>query len=307
MLGEINQGVPEDAHRRPAPGARTVESGGVMKRETRYRRVWFSSSVLREAYQVFQSRIADNGEDASTSFYESFRVAVDDSTTWDYDDMDEFIAAYRNSSGEASLYAHPSRSSSRHLMHVQVLLRGDERVTRVEVTAPSRPAIEAVFDVFEAHLHNSRLPDPPDTAALARPTVFLGHGRSPIWRDLKDHLQDQHGYDVEAYEVGARAGHGIRDILEEMLQQSTFAILVMTGDDATTDGVVQPRLNVVHEAGLFQGKLGFNRAVMLVEEGVQGFSNIQGIAQIRFPIGHIKETFGDVLATINREFPTSAA
>ena len=278
-----------------------------MERETYYKRVWFSSSVLREAYQVFQSRVAGDGEDASTCFYESFSVAVDDSTTWGYDDMDEFLAAYRNSSGEASLYAHPSRSSSHHLMHVQVLLRGDERITRVQMRAPSRPAIEAVFDVFETHLHNSKLPDPPDIPTSARPTVFLGHGRSPIWRDLKDHLQDQHGYDVEAYEVGARAGHGIRDILEEMLRQSTFAILVMTGDDETTDGVVQPRLNVVHEAGLFQGKLGFNRAVMLVEEGVKGFSNIHGIAQIRFPVGHIKETFGDVLATIKREFSAEAA
>lgn len=278
-----------------------------MKRKTLYERVWFSSSVLRDAYQVFQSRIAADGEDDSICFRESFSVDVDDSTTWDYDDMDEFLAAYRNSSGEAFFYAHPSRSSSDHLMVVQVLRMGDERTTKVEVKAPSRPAIEAVFDVFEAHLHNSRLPDPPDIPTHGRPTVFLGHGRSPIWRDLKDHLQDQHGYDVEAYEVGARAGHGIRDILEEMLRQSTFAILVMTGDDETTDGVVQPRLNVVHEAGLFQGKLGFNRAVMLVEEGVEGFSNIHGIAQIRFPVGHIKETFGDVLATINREFPAEVA
>ena len=113
--------------------------------------------------------------------------------------------------------------------------------------------------------------------------------------------------DVEAYEVGARAGHGIRDIPEEMLRQSTFAILVMTGDDETRDGVVQPRLNVVHEAGLFHGKLGFNRAVMLVEDGVEGFSNIHVIAQIRFSVGHIKESFGDVLATINREFPAEVA
>ena len=107
-----------------------------------------------------------------------------------------------------------------------------------------------------------------------------------------------------AYEVGARAGHGIRDILEDMLREST---LVMTGEDETIDDNVHPRLNVVHEAGLFQGSLGFSRAIVLLEEGTQEFSNIHGIDQIRFSIGNIRETFGDVVATIHREFPVGTA
>ena len=36
-----------------------------MERQTHYKRVWFSSTVLREACQVFHSRIADDAEDAS--------------------------------------------------------------------------------------------------------------------------------------------------------------------------------------------------------------------------------------------------
>jgi predicted nucleotide-binding protein len=87
------------------------------------------------------------------------------------------------------------------------------------------------------------------------PRVFLGHGRSPVWRDLKDHLQDQHGLKVEAYETGSRAGHTIRDILEEMAARSNIAFLVLTGEDATAEGGSQARMNVIHETGLFQGKL----------------------------------------------------
>jgi predicted nucleotide-binding protein len=115
-------------------------------------------------------------------------------------------------------------------------------------------------------------------------------------------LHEKHGFGVEAYEIGARAGHAVRDILEEMLSKSAFALLVMTAEDETSDGRVRARQNVVHEAGLFQGRLGFSRAIVLLEQGTEEFSNIHGLEQIRFTKGNIKETFGDVLATLRREF-----
>ena len=124
-----------------------------------------------------------------------------------------------------------------------------------------------------------------------------------MWRDLKDHLQDKHGYSIEAYEVGARAGHTIRDMLEQMLSSSSFAILVLTAEDETSNGKFLARQNVIHETGLFQGRLGFNRAIVLLEKGTEEFSNIHGIEQIRFSKNNIKETYGEVLATLKREFP----
>jgi len=75
----------------------------------------------------------------------------------------------------------------------------------------------------------------------------------------------------------------------------------MTGEDKTESGELHPRLNVVHEAGLFQGRLGFHRAIVLLEEGTTEFSNIYGVEQIRFK--NIREVFGDVVASIYREFP----
>ena len=81
----------------------------------------------------------------------------------------------------------------------------------------------------------------------------------------------------------------------------------MTGEDETSEGGLRARQNVIHEAGLFQGHLGFNRAIVLLEEGTEEFSNIQGIEQIRFGKKNIKETFGEVLATLRREFVDGAA
>ena len=72
-----------------------------------------------------------------------------------------------------------------------------------------------------------------------------------------------------------------------MLQKSSFARLVLTGDDVMPDGSFHPRLTVVHELGLFQGKLEFSKAIVLLEEGLEEreFSNIAGIQQLRFSKG----------------------
>lgn len=145
------------------------------------------------------------------------------------------------------------------------------------------------------------MPSPP-IAPPQKPRLFIGHGNSEQWRDLKDHLHDKHNYDVEAYEIGARAGHAIRDILEDMLSKSSFAILVMTGEDKDEKGNLRAKQNVIHELGLFQGKLGFSRVIILLEEGTEEFSNIHGIHQLRYGKLHIKETFGEILATLKREF-----
>lgn len=138
---------------------------------------------------------------------------------------------------------------------------------------------------------------------VPKPLIFIGHGQSPLWRDVKDHLHDLHGYDVISYESGSRAGHTIRDVIAELLEKASFGILIMTGEDRHQDGSLSARPNVIHEVGLFQGRLGFTKAIVLLEEETQEFSNLHGVNQIRFAKGNIRETFGDVLAVLRREFP----
>ncbi len=57
----------------------------------------------------------------------------------------------------------------------------------------------------------------------------------------------------------------------------SFAVLVMTGEDETATGNIRSRSNVIHETGLFQGKLGFSKAIILREEGCEDFSNIDSL------------------------------
>lgn len=220
--------------------------------------------------------------------------------TWEFDSEDEFFGAYRKyepNADQSKFYY--SRSLIFHSLEIESV-SGRDSIVRVsfKMDLDRRSAIERVFDVFETAAQKSKLP----YEAIVKPKIFIGHGRSASWRDLKDHLHDKHSYEVVAYEVGSRAGHTIRDILEDMLAKTSFAILVMTAEDQTIDGQFRARQNVVHETGLFQGRLGFNRAIVLLEDSVEEFSNLHGIEQIRFSKGNIRETYGEVLATIKREF-----
>lgn len=132
-------------------------------------------------------------------------------------------------------------------------------------------------------------------------TVFVGHGRNPQWQELRHHLEDKHGWKVEAYEIGSRAAFNIVQSLKSMMEKSQAAILVMTGEDKMSDGSLRARQDVIHEIGLFQGKLGFERAVVLREENAESFSNLAGVDEIRFPVGRIKESISDILAFLRRE------
>jgi predicted nucleotide-binding protein len=220
--------------------------------------------------------------------------------TWNYDSEDEFFGDYRKyDPSNCQNHFHYKRTVLFHALEIESLSGTDSRIAvKFSRDADSRSAIERVFDIFETDAPKSKLP----YELTEKPKLFIGHGRSNLWRDIKDHLHDKHLYEVVAYEVGSRAGHTIRDILEDMLAKSSFAILVMTAEDQTIDGQFRARQNVVHEIGLFQGRLGFNRAIVLLEDGVEEFSNIHGIEQIIFSKGNIRETYGEILATIKREF-----
>jgi len=131
--------------------------------------------------------------------------------------------------------------------------------------------------------------------------VFIGHGRSPIWKDLKDFVQDRLKLPWDEFNRVPVAGFTNIARLSEMLDAASIAFLIMTGEDEQTDGKFNPRMNVVHEAGLFQGRLGFTRAIILLEDGCEEFSNIEGLGQIRFPKGNIKAGFEDIRQVMERE------
>lgn len=207
------------------------------------------------------------------NLYTILNITLENGDSWKHDNEAEFFSDYRKihiGSDYGLVYSNYKIYVNFHSF--------PSRYTIISIEAPSRDKIEAIFSVFEKHAHDCQLPPLPQPEKTeSQPIVFIGHGGSSQWKELKDHLHEKHGFAVEAYEVGARAGHAIRDILEHMLSKSSIAFLVMTGEDKDEHGNPRARQNVIHELGLFQGHLGFARAVVILEEGTDEFSNIHGI------------------------------
>ncbi|MFK5979929.1 MAG: nucleotide-binding protein [Rhizobiaceae bacterium] len=138
---------------------------------------------------------------------------------------------------------------------------------------------------------------PTDTANK----IFIGHGRSELWRVLKDFVSDRLKLDYEEFNRFPTPGMGTQERISEMLNGCGFAFVILTGEDVHGDETLHARENVVHEAGLFQGRLGWRKAIILLEDDCQEFSNIVGLGQIRFPKGDIEACFEKVRGVLERE------
>jgi len=259
-----------------------------------YELVIFPPEIIREAYGRFLERLPEGEE----LWSEHYHISTE-SEDWDSTSLDEFFGDYRKGFWNAGLRI---QHQGQCMFTVDACTQGFIQLARprpgtlVGVHHTSKGNVDYILEVFDSNCNRYAI------QKAEQIKVFIGHGRSLLWRDLKDHLQDLHGLKVIAYESGARAGMSIQEVLGEMLTGSSFALLVLTSEDLDADGRFHARENVIHELGLFQGKLGFKKAIVLLEQGVAEFSNIHGLNQIRFSKGNIKETFGDVLATIRREF-----
>jgi predicted nucleotide-binding protein len=150
-------------------------------------------------------------------------------------------------------------------------------------------------------------PVPPEPVQIpsvssAKPNkVFLGHGRSLLWSKVERWLEKDKNLLVEAWESTSHAGEQVIQVLERLLDSCTFAVLVVTGEDETATGTLRPRQNVIHEVGLFQGKSGFKKVALLKQDGIEGFSNIDGLQVIPFPELRIEAALPELERMMKRE------
>ncbi len=159
--------------------------------------------------------------------------------------------------------------------------------------------LESIYGQLE--LYEELPSNTPQTMNNENKKIFIGHGGSLVWRELKDFIEGTLGLPYEEFNRVSTAGHFTGNRLKEMLDESCMAFLIMTGEDEQADGSLHARENVIHEVGLFQGRLGFERAIVLLEKGCQEFSNIHGLGQIRFPKGNIEAAFEKIRRVLKRE------
>lgn len=116
--------------------------------------------------------------------------------------------------------------------------------------------------------------------------VFIGHGRDCDWITLRDMLTDWE-LTIEEFNEEPVAGISISQRLKVMLEQSRFAFLLLTGEDKDNKGRLQARMNVIHEIGLFQGRLGAEYAAVLHRKDSRLFSNLDGINRLDYEPGKL--------------------
>jgi predicted nucleotide-binding protein len=167
------------------------------------------------------------------------------------------------------------------------------------VTKNGLEALERAVRLSASHLQRIAPMDGSNNTPKAN--IVISHGHSPAWRDLKDFISDRLRLPYDEFNRVPVAGIPNSIRLTQMLDAAGIAFIILTGEDEQADGSVRARMNVIHEAGLFQGRLGFSKGIVLLEEGCGEFSNIEGLGQIRFPKGNIKAVFEDIRAVLERE------
>ena len=164
--------------------------------------------------------------------------------------------------------------------------------------------LESVYERLELYTelpNNTQQTMNNDTVNNENKKIFIGHGHSHIWRALKDFIVEELELPYEEFERISTAGKSISNRLEEMLEESCMAFIIMTGEDEHADNLLHARENVIHEVGLFQGRLGFEKAIVLLEDGCERFSNIEGLIYISFPMGNIEAAFEKIRDVLKRE------
>lgn len=215
---------------------------------------------------------------------------------------DEILRKPKVSPGHVKLWS----ASVRHIL-AKIYGKNTPEYDCFSLVAPDLPEHLANEDLKKRIKHIQRiidglekLPIASQSASLGK-RIFIGHGRSPLWRELKDFISERLKLPWDEFNREAVAGYTTSDRLQAMMNQAGFAFLIMTAEEEGADAQLRARPNVIHEVGLFQGHLGLNRAIVLLEDGCAEFSNIIGLSQIRFPTGDISARFEEVRRVLERE------
>lgn len=206
-----------------------------------------------------------------------------------------FIAAYRPQHIVASALSPAASQGVQTPPHVIVVAE------LLAIEAPAMACGTLAKVTRKAYSHIERTIKKQEANSRVGTNVFIGHGRSNCWKDLKDFIQDRLHLPWDEFNRVPVARTTNISRLAEMLDAVAIAFIVMTAEDEQINGKLHARMNVVHEAGLFQGRLGFSKAIVLLEEGCEEFSNISGLGQIRFPKGKIADAFEEIRRVLERE------
>ena len=258
--------------------------------------------------------VRENSAHLGRLFETSKSEAISLLTIADESGTDSFLAEIRRKIGELKVFSYDELGRSM-IRSGQYVSRDYLAMSQGVMTAPHQSGLADMMSLTaashalkslaelskQAGSHMSRLNRRARADQLVGTNIFIGHGRSKDWRVLKDFIKDRLALPYDEFNRVPVAGVTNVARLSQMLTDAAFALIVLTAEDEQADGTMHARMNVVHEVGLFQGKLGFTKAIVVLEDGCQEFSNIQGLGQIRYPAGKIEAAFEEIRMVFERE------
>lgn len=158
-------------------------------------------------------------------------------------------------------------------------------------TAPLVPSLDRGFLLFPGLTNVAKVPPP---------GVFLAHGSSSEWTKVHDFLTKDCRLAVRS--ADALQGGPDRDVpaITGHVDGCGFAVCILVDDEGRSD-VTAANQRVLQLAGLFQGRYGFERVAMVVEEGCDVLSNVAGIVRLDYPRGDIGRVFWQMRQMLHRE------
>jgi len=183
----------------------------------------------------------------------------------------------------------PSASRAASVVATEPTLALKVASTTFKAAADSHPSVwrHVTKQLVERLIQRNRLVLPSHEAALV--FVICSTEAIPVAREIQNQFQHDKFF-VKIWTEGTfRASQYALDSLEDQLDQSDFAIAIVTPDDLVESrGEAQsaPRDNVIFELGMFVGRLGRNRSFLLEPRGdeIRLPSDLKGITTVGYSV-----------------------
>jgi hypothetical protein len=140
----------------------------------------------------------------------------------------------------------------------------------------------------------------PRTRSVSGVGVFIAHGADPQWEEVRRFLGQECQVPVYALDPSV-PGAALDEAMRPQLARCGFAVCVLAAADTFPGDGGRAEQSLVHQAGILQGRYGFRRVAMLVEEGCATFSNVAGLIRLDFAAGHVESTFWQLERMLRRE------
>jgi hypothetical protein len=119
-------------------------------------------------------------------------------------------------------------------------------------------------------------------------------GQSSTWLEVGRFLEHQLQLKYTEFTDASAKRFLVTERVAQMAFGADLAVAVMSAEDKVDGGGFRARQNVIHEIGVAQGALGWERVIICREEGVESFTNMSGLVYISYKRDAVTASFDDL-------------